>query len=236
MEWCPVCNTRHENPRNCPGELLASGPERHGWRTKVLAQHRTETYGILLAESGKLWRARILTYPNMLWSVPHGRGTVKFIGKSAREAESQAIEFIKEHCRKRGFKLLEEDAEVESAPVAAEASGEQQPQGCEEVRHLRSFVIRYGENKADQPGMTTDLSKGGIFIATDNLLAQGRTIKMLLSLEGYTVPLLGKVAWVRSKAQPGRPVGMGVQLQSPPNLYMRYIRSLRAEQEEQAER
>ena len=48
-------------------------------------------------------------------------------------------------------------------------------------------------------------------------------------------PLQGKVAWVRSTAEPGRPVGMGVQLQSPPNLYIRYIRSLRGEQEDEAE-
>jgi hypothetical protein len=235
MDWCPVCNTRHENPRSCPGELLASGPERHGWRTKVLAQHRTETYGVLLAESGKLWRARILTYPNMLWSVPRGRGTVKFVGKSAQEAESQAIEFIREHCSKRGFKLLEEDAEVESAPLAAEAAGTQQPQGGGEQRHLRSFVVRYGENRADNPGMTGDLSKGGLFIVTSKLMPQGRSVKLLLSLEGYTVPLQGKVAWVRSTAEPGRPVGMGVRLQSPPNLYIRYIRSLTGEEENEAE-
>jgi Tfp pilus assembly protein PilZ len=201
-----------------------------------MVHHRTETYGILLAESGKYWRARILTYPNMLWSVPHGRGTVKFIGKSAQEAESQAIEFIREHCRKKGFKLLEEDAEVESAPVETEASSDQQPKGGEEVRHLRSFVIRYGESKADQSGMTADLSKGGLFIVTSKLMSKGHTIKMLLSLEGYTVPLQGKVMWVRSTAEPGRPVGMGVQLQSPPNLYIRYIRALMGEPEEEAER
>ena len=236
MEWCPVCNTRHDHPRQCPGELLASGPERHGWRTKVLAQHRTEIYGVLLAEAGKLWRARILTYPNMLWSVPHGRGTIKFVGKSVREAESRAIEFIKEHCRKRGFKMLEEEAEADSAPVAAEAAVTQQPRGGGEVRHLRSLVIRYGETKADQPGMTADLSRGGLFIAARKLLSQGSTIKMLLSLEGYTVPLRGKVVWVRSAAEPGRPVGMGVQLQSPPNLYTRYVRSLSGERTEEAER
>jgi hypothetical protein len=235
MDWCPVCNTRHENPRNCPGELLASGPERHGWRIKVLAQHRTETYGVLLAEAGKYWRARILTYPNMLWSVPRARGTIKFVGKSAQDAETQAMEFIKEHCRKRGFKLLEENAEAESEPVAAEASGEREARGAGEERHLRSFVIRYGEGKANQPGMTADLSKGGLFIMTSKLIPQGRSIKMLLSLESYTVPLQGKIAWVRSTAEQGRPLGMGIQLQSPPNLYIRYIRSLMGEEEDEAE-
>ena len=74
-----------------------------------MARHRTEVYGILVAEAGEHWRARILTYPNMLWSIPGGRGTIKFVGASAQDAERQAIEFIREHCRKRGFKLLEEE-------------------------------------------------------------------------------------------------------------------------------
>jgi len=235
MNWCSICCTRHADPTKCPGELLATGPERHGWRIKVLARHRTEVYGILVAKAGEQWRARILTYPNMLWSIPGGRGTIKFAGARAQDAERQAIDFIREHCRKRGFKLLEEeDAAVESQVLAGEASSAKSPQGSTDARHLRPLVIRFGEDKAEHAAMTSDLSAGGLFIATDKPLPQGGSLKMLLSLDNYTIPLIGKVAWVRSTAEQGRPIGMGVQLQSPPGLYIRYIRTISGEQEEEA--
>ena len=234
--WCSICQTRHTDPTKCPGELLATGPERHGLRIKVLARHRTEVYGILVAEAGEIWRARILTYPNMLWSIPGGRGTIKFVGESAQDAERQAIDFIREHCRERGFKLLEEqDPEVESQPCSSEASTLKSPQGSKEARHLRSLVIRFGENKAENAAMTSDLSAGGLFIVTDRPLPEGRSLKMLLSMDSYTIPLLGKVTWVRSKAEQGRPVGMGVRLLSPPGLYIRYIRTVSDDQEDEAD-
>jgi uncharacterized protein (TIGR02266 family) len=227
MHWCSICNTRHSDPTKCPGELLATGPERHGWRIKIMTGHRTEVYGILVAEAGEHWRARILTYPNMLWSIPGGRGTIKFVGDSAQDAERQAIDFIREHCRKRGFMLLEEEeTTVESQALAGEASAAVSPQGSTDTRHLRPLVVRFGANRAEHAAMTSDLSAGGLFMATDKPLPRGTDLKMLLSLENYTIPLTGKVAWVRSTAEQGRPVGMGVQLLSPPGLYIRYIRTL----------
>jgi Tfp pilus assembly protein PilZ len=234
MNWCSTCHTRHTDPTKCPGELLAIGPERHGWRIRVMAGHRTEVYGILVAEAGEQWRARILTYPNMLWSIPGGRGTIKFAGNSAQDAERQAIEFIQEHCRKRGFKLLEEEeTTVESQPLAGEASAAAKSQGSTGARHLRPLVIRFGQDRAEHAAMTSDLSAGGLFITTDKPLPQGRGLKMLLSLANYTIPLIGKVAWVRSTDEKGRPVGMGVQLLSPPGLYIRYIRTISGEQEDE---
>jgi Tfp pilus assembly protein PilZ len=235
MTWCSICHTRHTDPTKCPGELLATGPERHGWRIKVMAGHRTEVYGILVAEAGEYWRARILTYPNMLWSIPGGRGTIKFSGNSAQDAERQAIQFLQEHCRQRGFKLLEEEeTTVESQPLAGEAAAAAKPQESTGARHLRSLVIRFGEKQADRAAMTADLSTGGLFLVTDKPMPEGKSLKMLLSLESYTIPLMGKVTWVRSKAEPGRPVGMGVQLLGPPGLYIRYIRSISGEREDEA--
>ena len=50
IPWCLVCQTRHESARDCPGELLASGPERYGWRVLVRTPTRAEVYGVLIAE------------------------------------------------------------------------------------------------------------------------------------------------------------------------------------------
>lgn len=67
--------------------------------------NRLEYYGVLIAESGAYWRARIFTYPNMLWSVPGARGTIKFAGASSKEAEALAIEFLREHCEQRRYTM-----------------------------------------------------------------------------------------------------------------------------------
>jgi hypothetical protein len=223
--WCPVCQTRHEKRLDCPGELLATGPERHAWRVQVRAGKRIEMYGVLVAESGERWRARILTYPNILWSVPGGRGTLKFVGDSARAAEAAAIEFVREHCEARGFEMGD-PGPVESRPLDTESAPEQRPRRSKDPRHLRSLVVRYGPDKPDHIGMSADLSRGGLFIITDHPLPVGQDIRILLELERYTVPLRGKVAWSRTRAEQGRPAGMGIQLRNPPNLYARYVSSL----------
>lgn len=226
IPWCPVCQSRHASRKDCPGELLATGPERHAWRVQVRTATRTEVYGVLVAESGERWRARILTYPNMLWSVPGGRGTLKFVGDTAEQAEREAIEFIREHCRDRGYEVADRSPAVESRPLDAEPAPAQQPRGSRSPRHLRSLVVRYGPEKPDRLGMTADLSKSGLFIITDDPLPAGSDLKMLLELDRYSVPLLGKVAWRRAKAEQGRPAGMGVQLQTPPHVYARYVGTL----------
>lgn len=226
IPWCPVCHTRHAARKDCPGELLATGPERHSWRVQVRTSTRTEAYGVLVAESGERWRARILTYPNILWSVPGGRGTIKFVGDTAQDAEKAAIDFVLEHCRERDYEVAQQSPTVESRPLDTEPAPVQQPRGSRDSRHLRSLVIRYGPEKTDRVGMTSDLSKSGLFIITDEPLPAGSDVKMLLELDRYSVPLGGKVAWRRSKAEQGRPAGMGIQLKTPPNVYARYVGSL----------
>ncbi|TDI48453.1 MAG: hypothetical protein E2P01_05350, partial [Acidobacteria bacterium] len=72
--WCTVCCTRHRPGRDCPGNLLATGFERHARKFVVAHDNRLEYYGVLIVESGEYWRARIFTYPSMLWSVPGARG------------------------------------------------------------------------------------------------------------------------------------------------------------------
>ena len=104
-QWCNVCCTRHDDGRSCPGDLLATDVERHGWRVSVFTEGRTEEYGVLVAPARGIWRARILTYPNMLWSVPGGRGTMKFAGDSAAEAERRARDYIVKLCALRNYKL-----------------------------------------------------------------------------------------------------------------------------------
>ena len=132
IPWCPVCQTRHASRKDCPGELLATGPERHAWRVEVrtpaLGPRSTACWSRSRRE---LWRARVLTYPNMLWSVPGGRGTLKFVGDTALEVERQAVEFVREHCRSRGYDLAERSPIVESRPLEAEPAPTRAAQGLD---------------------------------------------------------------------------------------------------------
>ena len=229
--WCAVCCTRHVGGPVCPGELRATGPERLGRRIQARSSDRVEIYGVLIAEAGDLWRGRVITFPNMLWSVPGGRGTMKFVSKSAAEAEQAAMEYILAHCADRKLAVEEATGEVPCAPIENEVAAVQSPRRGREPRLLHGLSIRYGEQKATERGRTADLSKGGLCVITDAPLPQGTTLKLILELDAYSIPLTGKVAWSRDVDAPGRPKAMGVQLISPPAMYQRYVRTVVARQE-----
>ena len=224
--WCAVCCTQHLSGPVCPGELRATGPERFGRRIQARSADRAEIYGVLIAEAGALWRARVLTYPNMLWSVPGGKGTVKFVGDSPQEAEKKAVAFIEQSCKAHGYPVIERVAQAESATVPEEAADRERPRGAKDARHLRFFEVQFGAEKPATRAVTTDLSQCGLFVATDQPLAAGSTIHLRLELEEFTIPLLGQVAWARRREEQGRPAGMGVHLRNPPALYVRFVREL----------
>ena len=205
---------------------MATGPERHGRRFRMVQGSRVETCGVLIAEADDHWRARILTYPNMLWTVPGGRGAIKFAGASAEEVEGFATAFIRDHARSRGLTLQEATGVVEPGRIEAERDPRQSPSRAQEERHPRMRPIRFGEDRATQQGETADFSASGLSIITDKPLPKGRRIKMVLDLGRYTIPLAGTVAWVRTRPEPGRSVGMGIQLIQAPPLYMRYVEAI----------
>jgi hypothetical protein len=205
---------------------MATGPERYGRKLAALVGERQEVFGVLIAESGEHWRARILTYPRMLWSVPGARGPVKFAAGTPEEAERKALEFIREVCAERKYKILKGVPRTETGEVQADRSNPWDP------RHAQHLVMRFGETKATEEGKTDNLSMGGLFVITSNPLAPGRKLRIALELESYTIPLTGKVAWARMRPDKDRPAGMGVQLDSPPAMYVRYVRKLRQKDEQ----
>src|SRR5260221_8463718 len=101
--FCRVCGTEHQGPASCPGELPATGVERPGWRVQVETPFGHEAIGVLLAPSHEQWRARIVTYPNVLWTAPGGRGTLKFVGDTPEQAEARAIQFVEQHVRAKRY-------------------------------------------------------------------------------------------------------------------------------------
>jgi hypothetical protein len=181
-----------------------------------------------VAQAEGLWRARILTYPNVLWTVPGGRGTIKFVGRTAREAESEAIAFLREHVRARGYTMRDEVALAEPGQFDPEEArlGLSRPFPPPAPRRIRFLPIRYGVREITEVGGTGNLSETGLFIITNTPEEEQTWLNMLLELAGDAIGLQGVVRWRNRRHHAGRSPGMGVQLKTPPPSYIDYIRSL----------
>ncbi len=65
---------------------MPTGPEERRWQIAVETPRGIEGYGVLVAPSGNRWRARILTFPNILWTIPGGGTSIKFLARSETTA------------------------------------------------------------------------------------------------------------------------------------------------------
>ena len=226
MSWCPTCCTSHEPEAVCPGRLEATGPERHGWRLAVDTPHGMESYGVLVAPTNKLWRARIVTFPNSLWSIPEGEGAIKFVASSPDEAEKQAAGFIEAFCNRRGYEPHEVLPPVVTAPVDPEAADSADTADPTPQRKLLAAPLRYGRTRPSHDAVTANVSERGLFVSTVDPMDPGSAVALRLELEALSLPLRGVVTWSRKAAQRGRSVGMGIRLSHPPAVYVNYIRHL----------
>lgn len=223
--WCEVCCTRHADDRPCPGDLPSTGPERHGWRVHVETPEGPTTYGVLVAPSNPLWRARILTFPNTLWSVPYGFRAMKFVGRTPAEAEERAIEYIKDHCSRNGFRIEDQPAPVRSLEIHSDPTEDEGPDGTPK-RKLWSVPVRFAPLSPDYVGTTVNFSHDGIFIGTALPLDIGETVEVRLNLDCGPICLRGEVVWSRTSPESGRPLGMGIRLTDPPAAYLRFFERL----------
>ena len=224
-DWCQVCGTRHDRPELCPGELSAHGPERHAWRVNVETPGGLEAYGVLIARCDGGWRARILTFPNVLWLAPGHQTTLKFVGATPIEAESVASEFIREHCSTRGYVLREGPVLAQPGRIREESLDDADDGPA--PRKIRFLPVRFGVVRPSESGQTGNLSESGLFVLTEIPILVGKPLMLALETERQVVPLHGRVIWMRKQQQVGRDPGMGVQLIEPPQRYVEYVRLLR---------
>ena len=185
-----------------------------------------EVYGTLVAPAGDIWRARVLTYPNVLWVIPSG-GTMKFIGATPASAEQEAITFIKQHCERRGYPIRTEVPYVESGEVDLEQ--QQEAALSDAIRSSQRMVcsirVNYGVGLMTESATTDDLSETGLFVRTDKSLLVGTVIRLVLELAGGdSIPLRGVVRWTRETSELGRPAGMGIKLIEAGPRYLSYVR------------
>jgi hypothetical protein len=225
---CEVCGGSHLRPVECPGDLRPTGPERPSWRVEVDTPKGIEAFGVLVAPSYDHWRARILTYPNVLWLGSDGRTTLKFGGRTAREAEAGAIAFIESHCRSRGYQVRTALAPVTAtgSSLAAFLAAERNRPTAVAPRKSIAIPLRYGPVRPVDPGMTVNLSETGLFVCTRRLLEPGSAVALDLFLRDARPKLRGVVVWSRPIPKPGLPNGMGVRLLAPPPAYTSYVGAL----------
>ena len=223
LGWCATCGGRHARPVDCPGDLVATGVERHGWRVVVDTPNGPEAYGVLVAPAAEIWRARILTFPNILWTAPGGKTTMKFVGATPQEAEGRAIEFVETHIATRGLVRRDTPDVPAVATYQAETLLAVRAVKGPPVRKVRAVPARFGNGPALFTAMTANLSESGLFLVTLAPFDPGTGLRVHVSLDTGALGLNGQVVWKRDRPAPGRPVGMGVKLIAPPAPYQRFV-------------
>jgi len=224
--WCPLCGTQHASDVACPRQVRPTGPEKPRWRVAAETPLGVRGYGVLVAEAGTRWCARIVTFPNILWMVPGGGQPLKFLAKTEDDAVRQAAGFIRRHCLAKGYLMRDEVEFVEPVKRSVALDGSRMFAGPVAPRFDRRLPIRFGRSRPTLLGHTGNLSVSGLFVATAAPLSDGMSLGMLLELEHCKVPLRGAVRWRRTQRSPGRECGMGLRLVNPPSVYVEYVRAL----------
>ena len=211
----------------------ATGPERHGWRVHVETPRGVEAIGVLVAPSGDLWRSRIVTYPNVLWTAPGGQSTLKFLAVSPQEAERAAVAYISAHVRRMGWLRRDGLEPVEAAPIPVASARRPVARGTrpsrarqQSPRKMKCLPIRFGVSRPSSLAQTVNLSSEGMCVATPSPLEPGEPVRMHFDIHGHTVTLHGFVVWHRARHEFGRPLGMGLRLTDPPAIYTNFVASL----------
>jgi hypothetical protein len=181
---------------------------------------------VLVAQTVDRWRARILTYPNVLWTAPGGQVSVKFVGSTPQEAEAAAVAFVEGHIKARGYRRSEKPEPPSVSGYKTEAGAKVANLVNVSARKLRAVPIRFGVPPTFFSAMTGNVSENGLFVISLAPLNPGSGVHVLVSLDIGSLGLKGRVVWKREKAQQGRPVGMGVLLIAPPAPYRNFVSEL----------
>ena len=225
VDWCATCCTRHGLDVVCPGDARVTAEEVVGARLRYTTRRGRETYGVLLAPTLHGWRARIVTLPKALWTLPGVPKTMKFLGGTREKAEAEAFAFIKEHCRRRGHKPADE--KMPGSPAAG-SGDEPAVENRLARRKPLSIPALWGSREPEDDARTLDLSVGGLFLATALPPHVGARIVLLLDPGERRVRLAGTVVWSRRLPDGDLPAGMGVQLHHPPREYFDLVRRIRS--------
>ena len=166
-------------------------------------------------------------HPNVLWTVPGGRSSLKFVGATPQEAEASALSFIAGHDGARPAERLRSVSSPRPQPAPrAPALPAIPAAACASRRKRVRFAVRFGQARAAVLGTTANVSPDGMFIATPAPPEPGTPLRVHVEAHGGTVELRGIVMWRRTTSDRGRPPGMGVKLLYPPPVWEGLVASL----------
>jgi len=180
--------------------------------------------GVMVAPCGRRWRARIVSFPNVIWMVPGGGESIKFLAARQDDALRNAIDFVRRHCVTRGYLMRDELECVGSATTSVNLAAGNGVVASPRVE--RRLPVLFGVNRPTVTAATANLSATGLFVSTDMPPGDGARLGLSLELEYCKVPLRGEVTWHRRKTSPGTISGMGLVLIEPPGVYVKYIKHL----------
>lgn len=193
---------------------------------RVRTARGTEDVGVLIARTRGRWRARIVTYPNVLWTAPGGRTTLKFVSDTAEEAERQAVAFIQGHCARRPSAARGMLVQVATAAERFEFPAKPSSSNLAGKRWRVALPVRYGELRASDLGATANVSAEGMFIAAASPSEAGSPLRILVEVRGCTMHLRGLVMWSRRRPEGRRPAGMGIRLLLTPAPWASFVESI----------
>lgn len=96
----------------------------------------------------------------------------------------------------------------------------------EKRRHAKLKVL-FGDNKCESIGYTSNISRHGMYIESDNARSFNREILMMLTTNVGIFKLRGEVRWRMESPSPGKDgkmkEGMGVKIVEAPPEYLNLV-------------
>lgn len=92
-------------------------------------------------------------------------------------------------------------------------------------RARKRLMVRYGVETPDHTAFTQNLSEGGMYVTTNDVLSPGTELTLEVQTDEGTFALRGVIAWV--KRVPANlahllHAGMGIQLTQPPREWIEF--------------
>lgn len=100
-----------------------------------------------------------------------------------------------------------------------------------EVRLDKKLLVNIGKDGFESMGLTSNISKNGLFVATTEILPVDSEVSILLGIADETFNLKGRVMW--SKESPDEATGeagvaTGIQIIDAPPQYLAFVEKMLA--------
>jgi hypothetical protein len=98
-----------------------------------------------------------------------------------------------------------------------------------EARIKKSLLVDISKGGLDQMGVTVNISRRGMCIATTDILRRRSKLQILLAAADDIYAIRGKVVWHRRKkgaSGDGVPVGMGIRIEHAVPEYFKFVSTI----------